>query len=104
MLTLTWAINGDLSLGSVSSSAQLDIYLVLRSLYTAHVPITAVRMTGTFGERDRQGRHVEVPVMVVGMDGATAHLIDWQDMDAETVWPLVHRYMIQPGFECSCQE
>jgi len=103
-LDLRWAINGDLSLGSVSSGAQLDVYLVLRTLYTARLPLSSVRMTGTFGQHDRSGRHVETPVMIVGLDAAAARLIDWQDMDASTVWPLVHRYMIQPGFECQCQE
>lgn len=103
-LNLTWAINGDLSLGSVSAGAELDVYLVLRALYTAHLPLGAVRMTGTFGELERSGHHVETPVMIVGMDAATARLIDWQDMDAAMVWPLVHRYMMQPGFECQCQE
>jgi len=104
IVTLTWAINGDLSLGSVSSAAQLDVYLVLQNLYTAHLPISDVRMTGTFGERDSHGHDREVPVMTVGMDAATARVIDWQNMDATTVWPLVHHYMIRPNFECQCQE
>lgn len=103
-LNLMWAINGDLSLGSVSAGAQLDVYLVLRKLYTARLPLRAVRMTGTFGQRGKHGHNVEVPVMIVGMDAATARLIDWQNMDASTVWPLVHQYMMRPGFECHCQE
>jgi len=104
IVTLTWAINGDLSLGSVSSGAQLDVYLILQNLYTAHLPISDIRMTGTFGERDSHGHDREVPVMIVGMDAAVARVIDWQNMDATTVWPLVHHYMIRPGFECQCQE
>ncbi|MDQ2827465.1 MAG: hypothetical protein M3Y74_00220 [Chloroflexota bacterium] len=104
IVTLTWAINGDLSLGSVSSGAQLDVYLILQNLYTAHLPISDIRMTGTFGERGSHGHDREVPVMIVGMDAAVARVIDWQNMDATTVWPLVHHYMIRPGFECQCQE
>lgn len=103
-VSLSWAINGDLSLGSVSAGAQLEVFLVLRTLYTAHLPVTMVRMTGTFGQQDRRGRDVEVPVMIVGLNAATARLIDWQNMDASTVWPLLHRYMVRPGFDCQCQE
>ena len=103
-VSLTWAINGDLSLGSVSAGAQLEVYLVLRTLYSAHLPLSMVRMTGTFGQQNRRGRDVEVPVMIVGLDAATARLVDWQDMDASTVWPLLHRYMVRPGFDCQCQE
>lgn len=104
ILNLTWSINGNLSLGSVSSGAEADVYLVLRALYTARLPLSAVRMTGTFGTRDRHGQAVETPVMVVGMDASTAALIDWQDIDASSVWPLVHQYMLRPGFECQCEE
>lgn len=103
-LSLTWAINGDLSLGSISASAQLDVYLVLRALYTAPLPLSTVRLTGTFGDRDKQGHVVEAPVVVVGMDRAVARAVDWQNMDATEVWPLVHRYVERPGFECQCQE
>lgn len=103
-LNLTWAINGDLSLGSISAGAQLDVYLVMRALYTAALPISTVRLTGTFGDRDKHGRTVEVPVLIVGMDRAVARAVDWQNMDATEVWPLVHRYVERPGFECQCQE
>lgn len=103
-VSLTWAINGDLSLGSISASAQLDVYLVMRALYTAPLPLSTVRLTGTFGDRDKRGRAVEAPVLVVGMDRAVARVVDWQNMDATEVWPLVHRYFERPGFDCQCQE
>ena len=104
IVNLTWAINGDLSLGSVSAGAQADVYLMLRGLYTSNLPISMARLTGTFGQRGAHGGDVEVPVLVVGMSRATARLIDWQNMDADMVWPLVHRYMERPGFECQCQD
>lgn len=103
-ISLTWAINGDLSLGSVSAGAQADVYLMLRGLYTSNLPISTVRLTGTFGQRGAHGGDAEVPVLVVGMARSTARLIDWQNMDASMVWPLVHRYIERPGFECQCQE
>lgn len=104
MVRLTWAINGDLSMGSVSAGAQIEVLLLLKALYTAQLPISMVRLTGTFGEHGPDGRGVEVPVLEVGLDGATAQLIDWETMDATSLWPLLHRYMVRQGFECQCQE
>ena len=104
MVSLTWAINGDLSLGSVSAGAQADVFLLLRGLYSSRLPISMVRLTGTFGRRGVHGDDVEVPVLIVGLNRATARLIDWQNMDAGMVWPLLHHFMERPGFACQCQE
>lgn len=103
-VNLTWAINGDLSLGSVSAGAQAEVFLMMRNLFTAHLPISFVRMTGTFGQQDKHGHDVEVPVLAVGMARSVAQVVDWQDLDATQVWPLLHLYMERPGFECNCQE
>jgi len=84
-VALTWAINGDLSLGSVSAGAQLDVYLVMQSLYSSTLPISLVSMTGTFGQRVH-GHDAEVPVVAVSLDRATARRIPWSAMDAATVW------------------
>lgn len=102
-VSLTWAVNGDLSIGSVSAGAQLELYLVLRTLYSAHLPIGAVTMTGTFGQRTAAGQSVEVPVLRVGLDRSIARLINWDAVDATTLWPLLRRPMVRPGFECQCQ-
>ena len=103
-VSLTWAVNGDLSLGSVSAGAQLELYLVLRTLNSAHLPIGVITMTGTFGQRTAAGRSVEVPVLRVGLDRSIARLINWDAVDATTLWPLLRRPMVRPGFECQCQE
>jgi len=104
ILSLTWAVNGDLTMGSVSAGAQVETFLVLHKLYTSHLPLSDVRLTGTFGNRDRVGHTVEVPVLKLELAARTIPVLDWSSLDDTTLWPLIHRIYIRPGFECNCQE
>ena len=104
ILSLTWAVNGDLTMGSVSAGAQVETFLVLHKLYTSHLPLSDVRLTGTFGNHDRAGRAVEVPVLKLELAARTIPVLDWGSLDDTTLWPLIHRIYIRPGFECNCQE
>ncbi|HEY8284598.1 MAG TPA: hypothetical protein VIJ28_09445 [Chloroflexota bacterium] len=104
VLTLTWAVNGDLTMGSVSAGAQVETFLLLRSLYTSHLPLSDVRITGTFGNHDRAGRAVEVPVLRLELAARTIPAEVWSSLDDTTLWPLIHRLYVRPGFECNCQE
>jgi len=104
VLSLTWAINGDLTMGSVSAGAQVETFLLLHNLYTSHLPLSDVRLTGTFGDHDRAGRAIEVPVLKLELSARTASALDWTALDDTTLWPLIHRLYIRPGFECNCQE
>lgn len=104
ILHLTWAVNGSLAMGSVSAGAQVEVYLMLSTLYTHHLPLSDVWLTGTFGDHDRAGRPIEVTVLKLELGAHTAALLDWGSLDATTVWPLIHRIYIRPGFVCNCQE
>jgi hypothetical protein len=66
--------------------------------------LSSVDLTGTFGDLDANGHPVEVKVLEVSLDSATAALLDWGNLDANSVWPLLHRVYLRPGFECQCQE
>jgi hypothetical protein len=104
LVHIEWAINGDLSLGSVSAWSQVEVYLMLRALYTAKMPLSYIQLTGTFGDRGPNGAHREVRVLDLGLDARTASLMDWATLDAVTVWPLLHHTYSRSGFECQCQE
>lgn len=95
---ITWAINNDLTAGSIGNGAQQDVYTVLRDLYTASLPLGRVWLTGTFPIR-MGGRTQESVVMRLSMDRATADTIGrvgWDTMDPQTVWPLVTRNFVAP--------
>jgi hypothetical protein len=104
ILHLRWAINGNLALGSVSAWAQFEAYSLMEGLFTSGLPLSSVDLTGTFGDHDANGHAVEVKVLQVSLDSATAALLDWGNLDANSVWPLLHRVYVRPGFECQCQE
>jgi len=104
ILSLTWAVNGDLTMGSVSAGAQVETFLVLHSLYTSHLPLSDVRLTGTFGNHDRAGHAIEVPVLKLELAARTIPVLDWSSLDDTTLWLLIHRIYVRPGFECNCQE
>ncbi|MGH2410660.1 MAG: hypothetical protein ACRDGS_09865, partial [Chloroflexota bacterium] len=96
--------NGDLTMGSVSAGAQVETYLVLHGLYTSGLPLSDVHLTGTFGDHDRTGRAIEVPVLKLELAARTIPRLDWSSLDDTTLWPLVHQLYVRPGFECNCQE
>jgi hypothetical protein len=102
-VVMTWAINGDLSMGSVSDGAELEAYLTLRAFYSSGLPLSSVRMTGTFADRAPGGGTQEVPVLSIGLDQNVARQISWSAVDAGSLWPLLRHYMERPGFACNCQ-
>lgn len=97
-IAIRWAINNDLSQGTVGNGARQDVYAMLQAIFGSRLPVSWVRLDGTYPLRD--GR--ETPVMRLSMDQRTAGLITrvgWDTMDPESVWPLVHRDYVNPQFE-----
>lgn len=96
---ITWAINDDLSGGTIGNGAEAEVYTMLRDLYSANLPIALVRLDGTYplaaGKRD-------AIVMRLSMDRRTAALIDkvgWDTLDPQTLWPLVQRTYVNPALQ-----
>jgi hypothetical protein len=99
---LTFAINSDLSAGTVGNGAATDVYAMLRAIYTARLPIARVDLTGTYPLPDRSGRTRETTVMRLSMDRTTAEVVartGWDSLDAETLWPLVTRSYVNREFQ-----
>lgn len=101
-VSVTWAINHDSLAGTVGDGASADVYLLLRDIYTSGLPIDSVHLTGTYPNRDRQGRVLEATVMRLAMDRGTTNTIGgvgWDTLDAQEVWPLVRRMYVNPQFQ-----
>jgi hypothetical protein len=98
-VTISWAINNDISAGSVGNGAEADVYAVLRGIYTAGLPIALVRLDGTYPTA-RKTR--ETTVMRLAMSRKVAKTIanvGWDNMDPQTLWPLVVREYVAPAFQ-----
>lgn len=98
-LTIRWAINDDLSAGTVGDGAQTDVYLVFSDLFAFHIPFDRVNLVGTYPVSHEAG---ETPVMRLWIDRKVASVISsygWNTLDPETVWPLIHRAYVAPDFQ-----
>jgi hypothetical protein len=102
VVSITWAINNDLSAGTVGNGAQVDVYAMLRAIYSSHLPIGLVKLTGTYPIPDRRGRPHETVVMRLAMDRSAANAVEetgWDNLDAQGLWPLVRRLYVHPDLQ-----
>jgi hypothetical protein len=96
---IEWAINSDLAGGTVGNGAAAEVYTMLRIIYSSHLPVSAVNLTGTYpvGARGRDS-----VVMRLAMGRKTASLvgsIGWDNVDPLTLWPLVERDYVAPSLQ-----
>ncbi|GAC1442806.1 MAG: hypothetical protein NVSMB52_00450 [Chloroflexota bacterium] len=101
-VTVTWAINNNISAGTLGNGAQSDAYAVLRDIYTSGLHIGAVSLSGTYPMSGTRGRTRESVVMRLAMSRSRAEMvrkIGWDSFDAQTLWPLVDRLYIHPQFQ-----
>ncbi len=106
-ISLTWAINNDLSGGTIGNGAQMDVYAILRGIYSTYLPITQVHMDGTYPLPGSDGRARERVGMRLSMDRRVATMIGkvgWDSLDAQSVWPLVHREFVDPNLQPQTSE
>ncbi|MGH2444176.1 MAG: hypothetical protein ACRDFX_13555, partial [Chloroflexota bacterium] len=98
---ITWSINNDVGAGTIGNGAAIDVYAMLRNLYSSHLSVGSVRLIGTYPMRSGSRRH-EATVMRLGMNHKTATVIagnGWSTLDASAVWPLVNRYYVSSDFQ-----
>jgi hypothetical protein len=97
-ITVRWAVNNDLSGGTLGNGAQADVYLMLSNLYRSGIPLNRIDLLGTYPETGAAER----TIMRVWMDWRTASYLTkngWGTVDAQIVWPLVHRDYVSPNFQ-----
>jgi hypothetical protein len=99
-VAITWALNSNLSAGTVGNGGEEDVYAMLRGIYGSNLPVARVQFTGTY--RSATANEHEQTVMRLSMGRRTAQIINgggWDTFDAETIWPLVTRTYVAPAFQ-----
>lgn len=97
-ITVRWAINNDISAGTVGNDAQADAYLLFGHVFSMRASIARVNLIGTYPISGRR----ETTVMRLWMDRKTAETVagyGWGTIDAATLWPLIHRVYVASDFE-----
>jgi hypothetical protein len=97
-----WAINNDLSAGTIGNGAVQDVYLMLRDIFTSGLRIATVNLSGTYPMRDRLGHTHETVVMRLAMTRRVAAIADktgWDNLDSQTLWPLTIRHYVNAEFQ-----
>jgi hypothetical protein len=101
-VTIRWAINDDLTFGSIGNGAETDAFLVFRALYTSNLPIANVVVIGTYPRPAGHGRTKEQTVMILTVDRAMARTVStagWDELGPQVVWPMMRRRYVASGFE-----
>jgi hypothetical protein len=98
-IQITWALNKGLGAGTIGNGGMLDAYGILRSLFTSGLPIASVKLAGTYPTSQSKR---DTTVMRLSMSRQVARSITqagWDTMDPQTMWPLITRQYVAPGFQ-----
>lgn len=101
-LTVAWAINNDLSGGTVGDGAATDVYDILHDLAAANIPLAGVQLIGTYAI----GGH-ETTVMRLQANGRVLRLlrgVGSDGLDPLSTWPLLRHEYVAPAVEPSSTE
>lgn len=102
-VTVQWSINNDLSLGTIGDGAQADAFLIFGHLFSLPLGILRVNLIGTYPLSVNGQPTRERPVMRLWLGRKTAQLIrregGWGTVDAQSLWPLIHRTYVAPDFQ-----
>lgn len=101
-LRVTWAINNDVSAGTVGNGAAADVYNILHDLGADNIPLASVYLVGTYPIRG----HEQV-VMRLQASGSLLRLLSAvgsDGLDPSSTWPLVRHEYVNPAVAPSSTE
>lgn len=93
-VSIIWSLNNDVAEGTVGNGGAADVYNMLHDLAVSGIPISSVRLTGTYPVAGQErvvmqlaaGRKLLALLKSVGSDG----------LDPQSAWPLVDRMYVYP--------
>jgi len=101
-VTIIWSINNDVGAGTIGDGAAQDAYSVFRNVFSRNLPVSQVRLEGTYPSTGTSGSQREQMVMRLSMDSRVARTVNsagWDTVDPQTLWPLIDRSYVAPAFQ-----
>ena len=98
-VVVRWAINGDLSAGTIGNGAQAEAYAMVRDIFTAHLPIASLVLEGTYPLSRSGARLREAVVMKLAIDRSVALAVGragWDGIEPASLWPLLRHIYVDP--------
>jgi hypothetical protein len=87
-ITITWAINENVSQNSKKADAQIDATNILKVLEENKTRFIYVILIGTFSTQDEYGNAVDVQVMSLGFNKSKLDKINWEDFQPSDIYDL----------------
>lgn len=87
-ITITWAINDDVSQNSRKVGAQIDATNILKVLENNKTRFIYVILIGTFSTQDGHGSTTEIQVMSLGFNKSKLDRINWEDFQSSDVYDM----------------
>ena len=87
-ITITWAINNNVSQNSTKVNAQIDATNILKALENNKTRFVYVILVGTFPTQDQYGNTAEVQAISLGFNKSKLDKVDWEDFQPSDVYEL----------------
>jgi hypothetical protein len=87
-ITITWAINDNVSQNSRKIAAQMDAANILKVLENNKTRFIYVILIGTFSMQDGHGNAVEIQAMSLGFNKSKLDRINWEVFQPSDVYTL----------------
>jgi hypothetical protein len=87
-ITITWAINENVSPASRKVAAQIDATNILKTLQENKARFIYVILIGTFSMQDEHGNMAEIQAMNLGFNKSKLDKINWQGFQASDIYNL----------------
>jgi hypothetical protein len=97
-LSIKWAINENLTENMTKRGAQIDVVNVLKAAHAANVPITVVRLEGSFSLVDKFGNSSETQVLRLTYNAATINRFNFENFLTQNVYTVADSSWIHPAF------
>jgi hypothetical protein len=87
-ITITWAINDDVSQNSTKVNAQIDATNILKVLENSKTRFIYVILIGTVSTQDEYGDATETQAISLGFNKSRLDRINWEDFQPSDIYDL----------------
>lgn len=98
-ITITWAINNNVSQNSTKVNAQIDATDILKALDDNKTRFIYVILIGTFSTQDKHGNPVEVQAVSLGFNKSKLDKINWEGFQPSGIYDLADVADVATGWK-----